>query len=224
MRKIFSVMAVIALIIALSVPVFAATPSITYAEDSVTSDTTIETENGILKVEVSEAQITPKEETALPDAIEAAVAEGTEATAVEVVNVDLVDEAGNVVSEEYFENGGSIKVAFARDDTTKEVVAVLYWNAETQVWDSAEFERLGDGSIVATFEHLCTVAFALADVEPQPDVPDEPGSEGDKPAPAPQGPGKSPQTGYDILGWAIAATALVLAAGRFFVGARKVTE
>lgn len=231
MRKILSIVAVIALIVALSVPAFAATPSIVFAGDSVTTDTTIETENGTLTVEVTEAEMAEKEETSLPDAVEAAVqeaidagdaAEGTEASAVEVVNVDLVDEAGNVVSEEYFENGGSLKVAFARDDTTQEVVAVLYWNDATQAWDSAAFEVGEDGSIVATFEHLCTVAFVLKKIERDP----EPGGEtgGEQPAPGPKDPSKSPQTGYNVLGWAIAATALVLAAGCCFVGVRKVTE
>jgi hypothetical protein len=36
--------------------------------------------------------------------------------------------------------------------------------------------------------------------------------------------GKSPQTGYDVLGWAVAVSALVMAAGYCFVSARKVTE
>lgn len=233
MKRVLSIAAAIALIFALSVPAFAATPSVTYAQDSVKTDTTVETESGeVLTVEVTEAKMSETEGNALPDAIDKAVQkayesgdipQGTTASAVEVVNVDLVDEKGNVVSEDYFETVATITVAFARDDTTKEVIAVLYWNAETEEWDPAPFEAK-DGKIVATFEHLCTVSFVLADVET-----DNPGTNpgGETGGSTPTGkkdPGKSPQTGYDTFGWMAAVAALTLGAGYCFVSARKKVE
>jgi hypothetical protein len=84
-----------------------------------------------------------------------------------------------------------------------------------------------------TFDHLCAVAFVLGTVEAvyAPAETEEPTEEetgktdtsGTGTA-TKNDPSKSPQTGYDVFGWATAVSALVFAAGYCFVSARKVTE
>lgn len=211
MKKFLSIAAVLALIFALMVPAMAAPLSVTAAEDSTTAE--VVTEGGeALTVEVAAADMTPAEEEALPAAVEEAA---QNASAVEVVDVELKDAEGNVITSDYFDDNDTLTVAFVREDNTKEVAAVLYWNEATGEWDAADFE-IKDGKIFVTFEHLCTVAFVLKDVENAPATGDN------KPAaPAKKDPSKSPQTGYNTALWVAAAVVLLLGAGYCFVSARK---
>lgn len=212
MKKFLSIVAVLALIFALTVPAMAAPLSVTAAEDSTTAE--VVTEGGeALTVEVAAADMTPAEEEALPAAVEEAA---ENASAVEVVDVELKDAEGNVVSEEYFDGTNTLTVAFVREDTTKEVVAVLYWDEANSKWDEAPFE-IKDGKILAEFSHLCTVAFVLKGVENNAPVAGD-----NKPAaPEKKDPSKSPQTGYNTALWIAAAVVLLLGAGYCFVSARK---
>ena len=218
MKKFLSIVAVLAILFAMAVPSFAAAPSVS-AGDTVTGSV-VGGEPGI-EVEISEAEMTPEESGSLSAAAEAA-APGS--TVGEVIDVELVDDEGNIVSEDYFKDGKTLTVAFTYDDA-KAVTAVLYWNAATKSWDKADFEIV-DGKIQATFAHLCTVAFVLGgDVQkaPEGEDPNKPDDGGKKPTdkPADKDPGKSPQTGYNTALWVAAAVVLILGAGYCFVSARK---
>jgi hypothetical protein len=227
MKKLLSVVAVIALVFALAVPAFALDVSVTYEDNAVKTDTTVTTDEGeTLKVEVSTATVSAEQETKLDAAIEKAVESDSSVNAEDVAVVNVVDvtltKDGVDVSAEYFEAGNKLTVAFAIDQTTQKVVKVLYWNEKTGVWDEAQFDATADG-VNVTFEHLCEVAFVMADVKTDDSVKTDDNNGGTNPT-AQKNPGKSPQTGYDVFGWAAAVSALVIAAGYCFVSARKVTE
>ena len=157
--------------------------------------------------------MTEQEEAALTEKVEKEI---PNASVVEVVDVEIVDANGNSVSSDYFDDNDTLTVAFTRDDTTKKVVKVLYWNDETKAWDEADFEFGPNGEIIVTFKHLCTVAFVLEDVKAAPNPPAGDTKPGDN-----KKPGTSPQTGYNTALWVAAAVVLILGAGYCFVSARK---
>jgi hypothetical protein len=144
------------------------------------------------------------------------------------------------VSKENFPEGG-LKVAIAYTDkleTNQAILDVMRYNEDNGAWESVGAGNFSydaeNGKVNVTFDHLCAVAFVLGTVEPvyapaEADTTEDETGKTDKDT-AGSGtatkndPSKSPQTGYDVFGWAIAVSALVLAAGYCFVSARKVTE
>lgn len=226
MKKLVSIVAILVLVFALCVPAMAATPSITTdgAADKVTVSesevtVTVNGEEQVASVEVSSVTEEIQNQEELQTKAADAVASDAQAT-IEVVDVTLELEDGTEVSEEYFADGSKLQVAFVRDDA-KQVAAVLYYNETTGVWDKAEISVDGN-TVTATFEHLCAVAFVLAEAEETPDDSgnNDSGTNGSGSKDAP----KSPKTGYNTIGWAVTVAALVLAAGYCFVSSRKVTE
>lgn len=214
MKKFLSIVAVLAIVFALAVPSFAATsaPSVS-AGDEITGSVVGGDLAPGTELVVSDTEMTSEEEAALADAVKEA-APG--AVVGDVVDVELKDADGNSVSEDYFKDHKTLTVAFAYDNA-KDVVAVLYWNAKDGKWDEAHFE-IKDGKLYVDFEHLCTVAFMLKDVESNPNVPDQP----NKPnSTGKKDPSKSQQTGYNTALWVAAAVVLILGAGYCFVSARK---
>jgi hypothetical protein len=221
MKKFLSIVAVVALVFALAVPAFAAdaVASVTYDDNAVTTNTTIEAGETTIEVKVSTADTLEDEQaTALTETVNGL---SEDVAVVNVVNVWLKDENGDDVSETYFDDNKSLQVAFAVDQSTQKVVAVLYWNAKDSKWDSADFTSTKDG-VTVTFKHLCDVAFVMADVTTDPTQSGTTNTANKTTQTASKG--TSPQTGYDVLGWAVAVSALVMAAGYCFVSARKVTE
>ena len=245
MKKFLSIVAALALLLTLAVPALAADEaviSITRGEEAVGAidEATALDENGDeldVTVEVTEADLTEEEEESLQDAAAAAADEAgvdPEEVTVQVVNIDLVDEDGNVVSDEYFDENSGLRLSIVRDDSA-DVIAVLYWNAETEEWDSADIISQDDGVLVVEVAHLCTFAFVIEKTEKDPgeepgdETGDDPGEEpGPSPAPGPGGPGgkpASPQTGHNTSLWAAAAVTMALCAAFCFVRSRKkVTE
>ncbi|MCD7749386.1 MAG: hypothetical protein LUH42_04995 [Oscillospiraceae bacterium] len=231
MKKLLSMVAALALLLALAVPALAdsAVSSITYAQDGdvqITDVTSlVEDVNGEdieMKVtEITEADLTDEQKTTLLDTVNTTY---DDAIAVEVVDVSLHYESdGSLVEQEVVDtivtSETPVTVTFLRDDATHEVIGVLYWNHTTGQWDEAEF--ITDGSTVtATFEHLCAIAFVLKEIS----------SGGSTSGGTSSGTGTgtgsatSPQTGYNTAGWTAAIVVLLLGAGYCFVSARKKTE
>jgi hypothetical protein len=155
------------------------------------------------------------------------------------VNLKYKDDAGNDVdvSAENFPEGG-LKVAIAYGELSNGQAVLDVLRLVGDKWESVgadNFSYDASGVVNVTFDHLCSVAFVIGTVEAvyaPADEAEEPADDQGKTdkdtagagAPAKADPSKSPQTGYDVFGWAAAVSALVLAAGYFFVSARKVTE
>jgi hypothetical protein len=143
------------------------------------------------------------------------------------------------VSKDNFPEGG-LKVAIAYTDKLEDnqaILDVMRYNEDNGAWESVGAGNFDydakSGKVNVTFDHLCAVAFVLGTVEAvyAPAETEEPTEEetgktdtsGTGTA-TKNDPSKSPQTGYDVFGWAAAVSALVFAAGYCFVSARKVTE
>jgi hypothetical protein len=143
------------------------------------------------------------------------------------------------VSKDNFPEGG-LKVAIAYTDKLEDnqaILDVMRYNEDKGAWESVGAGNFNydakNGKVNVTFDHLCAVAFVLGTVEAvyAPAEAEEPTEEetgktdtsGTGTA-TKNDPSKSPQTGYDVFGWAAAVSALVFAAGYCFVSARKVTE
>lgn len=240
MKKILSIVAVVAIVLSLSVCAFAAQEPPAKpagdppAGDPPAADASVNVENAKdVKVDPADAQVTVKNdkgeeikaeieisEAVLSEKEDATIAAAAEKAAkevkeIEIVDVALVDENGNEI--EAFEGTVTVAIVYGKAD---EVAAVLYWDGENDKWDEAKFE-VKDGKIVADFEHFCTVAFVLGEKADTNAGKADPGKK------APDGkPGdpKSPQTGYNTGIWALAAVAMALCAGYCFVARRKVAE
>ncbi len=211
MKKFLSIVAVLAMLFALTVPALAAgeaTPSVE-AKTEVTTDATVEVNGQTANVEVKETTTTADQKTAL-DAVVKDLGDDIKVGA--VVDVELKTSDGTVVSADYFDNNEKLTVAFTYN-MAGDVEKVLYWNATDQKWDEATF-RAGDGTIEVDFEHLCAVAFVLKEVKNDP-------AAGDQSKPGKPGKPGSPQTGYSTTAWTLAAMAMILCAGFCFVSARK---
>lgn len=194
MKKLISIIAASALVFALALPVVAAeSPS---AGQDVTSSVTATDENGNpVAVTVSSASLSEAESSSINTA-------ATTAAGDQAVSIDYIDVAAPAG---YFDSHGSINLSFSRSNAS-DVVAVLYWNAATNSWDSASFTVNGN-IINGTFSHLCTIAFILK-------TPVAPGASTD-------GSPTSPQTGVDYSAWITAAAVMAIGAGICFMTAKK---
>jgi hypothetical protein len=154
--------------------------------------------------------------------------------AVTLAEINLKDANGKDVAAEDFPEGG-LKVAIAYGELSNGQAVLDVLRLVNGEWKSvgADNFNYANGKVNVTFDHLCSVAFVIGTVEAvyAPAEAEEPTEEegGKTPSDTLNGankndPSKSPQTGYDVFGWAIAVSALVLAAGYCFVSARKVTE
>ena len=195
MKKLVSVLLIAMMVLALSVPAFAAdrispeappasvtTPEVADAMDA----------NGEkVELEVSAPELAAGEtlESVAEDALKAAEDAGVateDVTAAEVFDIAMADGT---------QPTSDVTVTIVREKSSGKVAAVMY-QAEDGTWDSAKFTDNGDGTVTITFEHFCTVVLLVKEASQAPDVPVDP----DKPAkPDEGGSGKptSPQTGYD---------------------------
>ena len=195
MKKLVSVLLIAMMVLALSVPAFAAdrispeappasvtTPEVADAMDA----------NGEkVELEVSAPELAAGEtlKSVAEDALKAAEDAGVateDVTAAEVFDIAMADGS---------QPTSDVTVTIVREKSSGKVAAVMY-QAEDGTWDSAKFTDNGDGTVTITFEHFCTVVLLVKEASPAPDVPVDP----DKPAgPSGSGSGKptSPQTGYD---------------------------
>jgi hypothetical protein len=156
--------------------------------------------------------------------------------AVTLAEINLKDADGNDVAAEDFPEGG-LKVAIAYGELSNGQAILDVLRLVNGEWKTVGADKFSyaDGKVNVTFDHLCSVAFVVGTVEAvyapaeEADTPEDETGKTDKDT-AGSGtatkndPSKSPQTGYDVFGWAAAVSALVFAAGYCFVSARKVTE
>jgi hypothetical protein len=146
----------------------------------------------------------------------------------------------DVDADNFPEGGLKVAIAYGKLENKQAILDVMRWIDDASqenggYWESVgadNFTYDGNGTVNVTFDHLCAVAFVVGTVEAvyAPAEADEPEGDTGKTDTSGTGtatkndPSKSPQTGYDVFGWAIAVSALVFAAGYCFVSARKVTE
>jgi hypothetical protein len=158
------------------------------------------------------------------------------------VNLKYTDSDGNeydVDAANFPKDGLKVAIAYGKLENKQAILDVLRWVDDDNggAWESVgadNFTYDANGTVNVTFDHLCSVAFVIGTVEAVYATPaEEPaGNETGKTDKDTAGsgtatkndPSKSPQTGYDVFGWATAVSALVFAAGYCFVSARKVTE
>lgn len=193
MKKILSIVAVLALVLSLGAVAFAApgdaTPSIKADKEAARSikEATVTGADGkaitikedgkdvTLEADVSEANLSAYQEAQLLEDAKAAAKFGgfelskdKDAAAIEVVDITLVDAKGNDKTDVYAEQYGKdavAKVAFVKDGANK-VAAVLYWNDEKGQWDNAKFSvDAKTNKITVDLEHFCPVALVMKDVK-----------------------------------------------------------
>lgn len=195
MKKLVSVLLIVMMVLALSVPAFAAKPS--SPPGPVTNVTEPEIKDAMdasgekVQLEVSAPELAAGEtlKSVAEDALKAAEDAGVAAedvTAAEVFDIAMADGS---------QPTSDVTVTIVREKSSGKVAAVMY-QAEDGTWDSAKFTDNGDGTVTITFEHFCTVVLLVEEASQAPDVPVDP----DEPAkPDEGGSGKptSPQTGYD---------------------------
>ena len=194
MKKLVSVLLIVMMVLALSVPAFAAKPSPPEPETIVTEPEikdAMDANGEKVELEVSAPELAAGEtlKSVAEDALKAAEDAGVAAedvTAAEVFDIAMADGT---------QPTSDVTVTIVREKSSGKVAAVMY-QAEDGTWDSAKFTDNGDGTVTITFEHFCTVVLLVEEASQAPDVPVDP----DKPAgPSGSGSGKptSPQTGYD---------------------------
>ena len=203
MKKILSMVAALALVLALAVSAFAAIPSVTY-NGTVTTDLLAELTdlNLFLKIEpltFANAEEKAAFEASLADAIHNLLKAKDEDLAAELAfNVSIVDQDQNEASALFFQNHDTISPLFTIDLGGKELLGVLHKKADG-TWEKVESEVV-DGKVKATFTSLSPVVFVTkAD------------SEG----------GDSPKTGDTTGALAITFVALLAGAGYCFISSRK---
>jgi hypothetical protein len=143
----------------------------------------------------------------------------------DTTDVQVLSLSGSAVS-----GGKKIALSYAVVNGKSVVTAAYVQNAEGK-WEKVE-SSYNDGTVTLTLDGVGAVTLDNVDLKTDPTepTPENPGNtekgDGEKNTAGAQTPakGKSPQTGYDVLGWAVAVSALVMAAGYCFVSARKVTE
>jgi hypothetical protein len=217
MKKFLSIVAVVALVFALAVPAFAAdaVPSVKYdyTVDATLQDAEAEGLEDGTHIEVSAAsELQPAEQ----EALEAVLPSST--TDVQILDISLKNTSGDDVDVP----AGGIKVALSYTVADGETVLAAYAQNDKGGWDTVQIVSYVNGVLTLKFDHLCTVALAVG-VKADPTQGNTTTNTANKTTQA-AAKGKSPQTGYDVLGWAVAVSALVMAAGYCFVSARKVTE
>ena len=194
MKKLVSVLLIVMMVLALSVPAFAAKPSPPEPPASVTEPEikdAMDASGEKVQLEVSAPELAAGEtlKSVAEDALKAAEDAGVateDVTAAEVFDIAMSDGS---------QPTSDVTVTIVREKSSGKVAAVMY-QAEDGTWDSAKFTDNGDGTVTITFKHFCTVVLLVKEASPAPDVPVNP----DKPAkPDEGGSGKptSPQTGYD---------------------------
>ena len=194
MKKLVSVLLIVMMVLALSVPAFAAKPSPPEPPASVTEPEikdAMDASGEKVQLEVSAPELAAGEtlKSVAEDALKAAEDAGVateDVTAAEVFDIAMSDGS---------QPTSDVTVTIVREKSSGKVAAVMY-QAEDGTWDSAKFTDNGDGTVTITFEHFCTVVLLVEEASQAPDVPVDP----DKPAgPSGSGSGKptSPQTGYD---------------------------
>ena len=194
MKKLVSVLLIVMMVLALSVPAFAAKPSPPGPETNVTEPEikdAMDASGEKVQLEVSAPELAAGEtlKSVAEDALKAAEDAGVateDVTAAEVFDIAMSDGS---------QPTSDVTVTIVREKSSGKVAAVMY-QAEDGTWDSAKFTDNGDGTVTITFEHFCTVVLLVEEASQAPDVPVDP----DKPAgPSGSGSGKptSPQTGYD---------------------------
>ena len=194
MKKLVSVLLIVMMVLALSVPAFAAKPSPPEPETIVTEPEikdAMDANGEKVELEVSAPELAAGEtlKSVAEDALKAAEDAGVateDVTAAEVFDIAMADGT---------QPTSDVTVTIVREKSSGKVAAVMY-QAEDGTWDSAKFTDNGDGTVTITFEHFCTVVLLVEEASQAPDVPVDP----DKPAgPSGSGSGKptSPQTGYD---------------------------
>ena len=194
MKKLVSVLLIVMMVLALSVPAFAAKPSPPGPETNVTEPEikdAMDANGEKVQLEVSAPELAAGEtlKSVAEDALKAAEDAGVateDVTAAEVFDIAMADGT---------QPTSDVTVTIVREKSSGKVAAVMY-QAEDGTWDSAKFTDNGDGTVTITFEHFCTVVLLVEEASQAPDVPVDP----DKPAgPSGSGSGKptSPQTGYD---------------------------
>ena len=194
MKKLVSVLLIVMMVLALSVPAFAAKPSPPEPPASVTEPEikdAMDASGEKVQLEVSAPELAAGEtlKSVAEDALKAAEDAGVateDVTAAEVFDIAMADGT---------QPTSDVTVTIVREKSSGKVAAVMY-QAEDGTWDSAKFTDNGDGTVTITFEHFCTVVLLVEEASQAPDVPVDP----DKPAgPSGSGSGKptSPQTGYD---------------------------
>ncbi len=218
MKKILSVLAVVAILFALAVPAFAAaTPSVYYEDDDVWAETTADLSGNYLKVrEPVFADDAAKEEFEkdLLEAIDALVPSPEDVVAANVVEAVIVDDAGNDVSDEYFVNHEKVTIAFLVDTDSNELTSVL-WLKDGE-WKSVDYTVGEDGKINIEFEgSLGTVAFLMKKSEPAPRPTPKPDDKGGK---------KSPQTGDNTVACIALGIVLIALGGVCLTVSRRKTQ
>ena len=197
MKKLVSVLLIVMMVLALSVPALAADKispepeisDVTVAKPEVGDAMDASGEKVELEVSAPELAAGETLESVAEDALKAAEDAGVAAedvTAAEVFDIAMSDGS---------QPTSDVTVTIVREKSSGKVAAVMY-QAEDGTWDSAKFTDNGDGTVTITFEHFCTVVLLVEEASQAPDVPVDP----DKPAgPSGSGSGKptSPQTGYD---------------------------
>jgi len=203
MKKLISTLIAVAVVFSLAIPTLAAeSPSSTSGQDVVTSASVVGAEG--VSVDVSAPQISAEQTSSL-DNVASAAASG-EAYTVDVVDVELKDASGNVISASYFDTHDSVQIAFVRDNASQ-VIAVLYWNDATGTWDSAEFTQDGT-NVTATFNHLCLISFVVKGTDPVAAAPAD-------------GTTASAQTGYETIVYTVVAIVALAGAGICFTASKK---
>jgi hypothetical protein len=152
-----------------------------------------------------------------------------------------VEQEFDVDADNFPEDGLKVAIAYGKLENKQAILDVMRWIDDASkenggYWESVGAENFsydGNGTVNVTFDHLCAVAFVVGTVEAVYAPAEEDNTTVDETGKTDTSgtgtatkndPSKSPQTGYDVFGWATAVSALVFAAGYCFVSARKVTE
>lgn len=212
MKKLVSILAAAALVFAMAVPAMAAESPEPSGQDVVSSASTVDGYH----IVISEANPSDAALAALPDAAAAAAGTTDVEYSTDCVDVNVTNDAGQIVNDQYFASNSALLVTFVRDNADT-VLAVLYWNEATQAWDSASFTQ--DGNVIhAMLSHLCPVAFVVktADAGSAADADADAGADA-----ASTGGATSAQTGYESVVWLVLSITALAGAGICFKTSKK---
>lgn len=213
MKKLVSILAAAALVFAMAVPAMAAESPEPNGQDVVSSASTVDGYH----IVISEAEPSEAALAALPDAAAAAVGTTDVEYSTDCVDVNVTNDAGQVVNDQYFASNGALLVTFVRDNADT-VLAVLYWNEATQAWDSASFTQ--DGNVIhAMLNHLCPVAFVVKTSDAAGSATDAEAEAGADAASI--GGATSAQTGYESVVWLVLSITALAGAGICFKTSKK---
>lgn len=189
MKKLISIIAASALVFTLAFPVLAAESPSANSDLASSPDANLTVTASVL----SEA-----EESTIHNAAQTAA--GDEEYRLDAINVEAP--AG------YFDTHDTLTINFVRSYAS-DVIAVLYWNAGTNSWDSAPFTVEGN-TITGNFLHTCNIVFVIKVAAPNTEI-----ISNDADA-------VSPQTGSTASAYASLAAALTAGAAVCFCVAKKI--